>query len=109
MTFGLGSALLDACMLAVVSRGDAYGYLITQQVRDVVDISDSTLYPVLRRLQKDGCLTTYDQPFQGRNRRYYAITPKGRELHEVYLRDWKEYKEKLDHVILGGTNDGNET
>lgn len=109
MTFGLGSALLDACMLAVLSRGDAYGYLLTQQVRDVVDISDSTLYPVLRRLQKDGFLTTYDQPFQGRNRRYYAITPQGRELSAAYLTDWEEYKEKLDRVILGGTSDGNKT
>ena len=109
MAFGLGAALLDACMLAVLSRGDAYGYMLTQNVRDVVDISDSTLYPVLRRLQKDGYLTTYDQSFQGRNRRYYAITETGHEQYRTYIQEWEDYKRKLDHVILGGTDDGNET
>ena len=108
MTFGVGAALLDACVLAVLSREDAYGYLLTQNVRDVVEISDSTLYPVLRRLQKDGYLTTYDQPFQGRNRRYYAITPAGRALYETYIQEWNSYKERLDRVILGGNESNDE-
>ena len=68
MVFQLGSPLLDACVLAVLSDGDTYGYFLTQKVRQVIDISESTLYPVLRRLQKDGSLTTYDVPFGGRNR-----------------------------------------
>ena len=102
MTFGLSAALLDACVLAVLSRGDTYGYVLTQNVRDAVDISDSTLYPVLRRLQKDGYLTTYDQPYQGRNRRYYSITPSGREQYRAYVADWSVYKARLDEIILGG-------
>ena len=61
MTFQLGSSLLDACVLAVLSRGDAYGYILTQQVKEVIDISESTLYPVLRRLQKEAFLSTYDK------------------------------------------------
>lgn len=105
MTFGLSAALLDACVLAVLSRGDTYGYILTQNVRDVVEISDSTLYPVLRRLQKDGFLTTYDQPYQGRNRRYYSITEPGASQHEQYKQEWELYKEKIDKVILGGTED----
>ena len=52
MTFQLGSALLDACVLAIVDKEDAYGYSLTQQIQSVMDISESTLYPVLRRLQK---------------------------------------------------------
>ena len=71
MVFQLGSALLDACVLATLNRGDAYGYVLTQTVKSVVEVSESTLYPVLRRLQKDGALTVYDEPFNGRNRRYY--------------------------------------
>ena len=70
MGFQLGSVLLDACVLAVVMKEDTYGYKLTQEVKQIMDVSESTLYPVLRRLQKDGYLTTYDQPFQGRNRRY---------------------------------------
>ena len=73
MVFQLGSALLDACVLAVLDSQDAYGYVLTQSVKQVMDISESTLYPVLRRLQKDGLLSTYEQPVSGRRRRYYAL------------------------------------
>ena len=74
MTYQLTAPLLDACVLGIVRSEDSYGYTLTQKVRQVVDISESTLYPVLRRLQKANCLRTYDAPYQGRNRRYYAIT-----------------------------------
>lgn len=102
MTFQLGAPLLDACVLAVLSRGEAYGYVLTQNVRDVIDVSESTLYPVLRRLQKDGCLSTYDRPFQGRNRRYYAITGQGKERFTTLTTDWAEYKARVDKVLFGG-------
>ena len=76
MVFNTGAALLDAIVLAVVSKEaeGTYGYKITQDVRQALEVSESTLYPVLRRLQKDGCLDTYDREFGGRNRRYYQIT-----------------------------------
>ena len=106
MAFQLGSALMDACVLAVLNREDTYGYVLTQQVREIMDISESTLYPVLRRLQKDGCLETYDQSFQGRNRRYYKVTEKGKEKYEEYIKEWEEYKVKIDKILLGGI--GNE-
>ena len=77
MAFTVGAPLLDALVLSVASAEDTYGYKITQDVRSVMTVSESTLYPVLRRLQKDGCLETYDQAFAGRNRRYYRITPQG--------------------------------
>ncbi|MFJ8086806.1 PadR family transcriptional regulator [Lysinibacillus sp. NPDC095746] len=102
MTFQLGSALLDACVLAIVDKEDAYGYSLTQQIQSVMDISESTLYPVLRRLQKANCLTTYDQPYQGRNRRYYQITEQGRIRLLELLKEWQQYKEMVDCVLLGG-------
>ena len=105
MGFQVGSTLLDACVLAVLSRGDTYGYVLTQNMRDVTDISESTLYPVLRRLQKDGYLTTYDQPYQGRNRRYYAITEDGKKKFEGYKRDWIRYKTEVDKLLCGGDDD----
>mgnify|MGYP000162089262 CR=1 FL=1 len=105
MTFQLGTSLLDACVLAVLSRGDAYGYSLTQRVRKAIDISESTLYPVLRRLQKDGCLTTYDKAFQGRNRRYYAITTSGTQRCTQLLDAWNDYKKNIDCVLYGGEYD----
>lgn len=79
MVFNTGAALLDAIVLAVVSKEEegTYGYKITQDVRKAIDVSESTLYPVLRRLQKDGCLEVYDR-VRRQNRRYYKITEPGR-------------------------------
>lgn len=105
MIFQLGSALLDACVLSVLDRGDTYGYVLTQSVKEVVDISESTLYPVLRRLQKDALLTTYDQPISGRLRRYYAITEEGRSTLKSYRAEWADYKDKVERLLIGGGND----
>ncbi len=102
MVFQLGAGLLDACVLSVLDRGDTYGYVLTQSVKEVVDISESTLYPVLRRLQKDGLLTTYDQPISGRLRRYYAITAGGREALTNYREAWVEFQKKVGWLLNGG-------
>lgn len=69
MLFNTGAALLDAIVLAVVAREPegTYGYKITQEVRQVIELSESTLYPVLRRLQKDECLEVYDRGMQWQN------------------------------------------
>lgn len=104
MAFQIGAALLDACVLAVLSRGDAYGYILSQEVKAALDISESTLYPVLRRLQKDGCLDAYDRPVSGRNRRYYTITEKGRKAYEQYTAEWESYKASID-LLLGGKSE----
>ncbi len=101
MTFTAGSALLDAVVLSVVSMEGTYGYKITQDVRQVMDVSESTLYPVLRRLQKDGLLETYDMEFQGRNRRYYKITSNGMILLDKYRSEWLTYKSGIDKILLG--------
>ncbi|MEG0614666.1 MAG: PadR family transcriptional regulator [Oscillospiraceae bacterium] len=99
MSFPISSGLLDALVLSVVSKEDTYGYKITQEIRDAMDMSESTLYPVLRRLQKDECLETYDMEFMGRNRRYYKVTPKGFSQLALYKDEWLSYKLKIDKVI----------
>ena len=101
MVFNTGAALLDAIVLAVVSKEEqgAYGYKITQDVRQVLEVSESTLYPVLRRLQKDECLVTYDIEFAGRNRRYYKITEKGRKQLMLYCQEWKNYSGKITRLF----------
>lgn len=99
LLYALTAPLLDACVLGVLSRGDSYGYALTQQVRAVVDISESTLYPVLRRMQKEGALETYDQPYLGRNRRYYRITPRGEALLQDYRAAWRDYRAGIDRLM----------
>lgn len=107
MVFNTGSTLLDAIVLSVVSRTErgAYGYNITQEVRAVLEISESTLYPVLRRLQKDDCLEVYDEQHGGRNRRYYKLTEKGRIMLEEYKKEWIRYSGKITMMFEGGLKD----
>ena len=95
------SDVLDAVVLSVVAQEGTYGYKITQDIRCVIEVSESTLYPVLRRLQKDGCLETYDMEFAGRNRRYYKITSNGMIVLDQYRRDWIDYRKRVEHVLFG--------
>ncbi len=104
VVFQLGSALLDACVLAVLAQEDCYGYRLTSKIKDVLDISESTLYPVLRRLQKEGLLTTYDKAYQGRNRRYYSLSAAGSERGRAYLREWRAFKRQIDEIMEGEKN-----
>ncbi len=105
MVFNTGAALLDAIVLAVVHQEEegTYGYKITQEVRQVLEVSESTLYPVLRRLQKSDFLEVYDKECGGRNRRYYKVTSQGAGQLSEYQNEWKEYSGKISN-ILGGTN-----
>ena len=102
MLFSVGAALLDACVLSVLRKEDAYGYVLTQTLKETIEISESTLYPVLRRLQKDELLDTYDVPWQGRNRRYYKITEKGHDMVSEYKEAWTDFRGRVDVLILGG-------
>ncbi|GHU65079.1 PadR family transcriptional regulator [Clostridia bacterium] len=102
MLFQIGATLLDACVLSVLRQEDAYGYVLTQTLRDTIEISESTLYPVLRRLQKEEFLAAYDVPWQGRTRRYYTITEKGRTRAGEYSSAWTDFKGRVDVLIEGG-------
>ncbi len=101
MVFNTGAALLDAIVLAVVSKEPegTYGYKITQDVRQVIELSESTLYPVLRRLLKDECLEVYDMECAGRNRRYYKVTGRGWAQLQLYESEWKIYAAKINSLF----------
>lgn len=105
MVFQLNAALLDACVLSVLSGGETYGYALTQELKEIFGLSESSLYPVLRRLQKNGCLSVRDRPFQGRNRRYYFLMPEGERRLAAYRGEWKQFRVKVDQVLLGGIED----
>ena len=101
MAFKIESSLLDACALAILHRGDTYGYEITQEMKKSITVSESTLYPVLRRLQQEHLCQTYDQPYQGRNRRYYRITEKGEEQLRDYMKQWNDYRNAIQRLLDG--------
>lgn len=97
--FSVSTALLDAVVLSQIAKGDTYGYELTHMIQAVFSISESTLYPVLRRLQKNQYLITYDQPYMGRNRRYYHITDAGQAALQTYRSEWQQYKQQVDYFL----------
>ena len=87
------------------SREDTYGYRLTQALTKSLGVSESALYPVLRRLQKDGALTTYDVAISGRNRRYYQLTAEGRKALNAYVTEWEQFKRSMDQILGGNRHD----
>jgi PadR family transcriptional regulator, regulatory protein PadR len=92
----LKKGVIEIFILAVLSKGNSYGYKIISDLVDLVDISESTLYPILRRLEQAEELKTYNELFQGRNRKYYQITTKGQKHIDSFLKEWNEIKKLYD-------------
>ena len=104
MAIHAAGILLEGCVLSLLAREDAYGYSLTQQAKTHLGISETTLYPVMRRLQTDDCLTVYDMPHNGRNRRYYRITERGKTKFRECRAEWMDFKQRIDEILLGGEN-----
>ena len=99
LTIPIAGMVLDGCVLAILKEGDTYGYDLTQHLQKQIEISESTLYPVLRRLQKEDYLETYDIPHSGRNRRYYKLTPLGLQRLEATKVAWEVYKNQVGGLL----------
>ena len=89
MDVQLKRGMLDICVLASLLQGDSYGYMIIKDLSPYVEISESTLYPILRRLEEMRAVETYSMEHNGRLRKYYAITPLGERRIRVFLDEWK--------------------
>ena len=89
MDIQLKRGLLDVCVLTVLSRGDSYGYRLVGDVSGLIEISESTLYPILKRLEAAGQVTVYSVEHNGRLRKYYRITDEGRRRIAGFLEEWR--------------------
>lgn len=89
MDIQLKKGLLEACVLTAMLHENSYGYKIIKDISKYIEISESTLYPILRRLEGSGALTVYSAEHNGRLRKYYAITPLGRKKITDFLNEWK--------------------
>ncbi|MGK4064002.1 PadR family transcriptional regulator [Weissella paramesenteroides] len=106
MTMQLSSDLMDGLVLALLSKEDLYGYSLTKQVQERFAVSESTMYPVLRRLKKRDWVTTYDKPFEGRNRRYYSISDLGYKEMTRIQDEWRDFSRKINDLMLEGDANG---
>lgn len=96
----LKKGLLEMCVLAVLKRGDSYGYQMIKDISGCITISESTLYPILKRLENNQCLTTYSVEHNGRLRKYYKITEVGEQKIQEFLNEWDQVMEI--YYFIGG-------
>lgn len=101
----LKKGLLDICVLKCLEKEDSYGYKIIQDLKDQVDISESTLYPILKRLELNKYLETYSREYNSRLRKYYKITKSGKKRIDDFIHEWQGI-EKIYQFILGEDNNG---
>ncbi|MBR6934232.1 MAG: PadR family transcriptional regulator [Clostridia bacterium] len=90
MDIQLKRGLLDVCVLAAIKNEDSYGYKIIKDLKPCIDLSESTLYTILKRLEGAGMLTVRTSEHEGRLRKYYHITGAGLRRIEEFKTEWKE-------------------
>ena len=98
MDVQLKRGLLETCVLAVLNRGDSYGYQMIKDISPCIDISESTLYPILKRLESADMLTVYSIEHNSRLRKYYKITDAGRKKIDDFKEEWKEVMAVYDFI-----------
>lgn len=98
MNAQLKKGLLDICVLAVLNHGESYGYKILKDLGDLIDLSESTLYPILRRLETGNCVTVRSVEHEGRLRKMYTITSTGKAQLVDFLTDWKEVERIYQYI-----------
>ncbi len=104
MDIQLKRGLLDVCVLAAIKKEDSYGYQIIKDMKPYVEISESTLYPILRRLETANLLTVRAAEHSGRLRKYYHITPMGLKRIEDFKEEWKEIMSIYKFVVREDDN-----
>ena len=90
MDVQLRRGLIEKCVLAAMLRGPTYGYKLIRDVEPYMEISESTLYPILKRLESGGCVISRSAEHNGRLRKYYEITQLGAARIDEFLSDWQD-------------------
>ena len=105
MDIQMKRGLLDVCVLAAIQGGESYGYQIIKDIKPYLEISESTLYPILRRLEANRMLSVRSAEHNGRLRKYYSITGLGKERLADFVEEWKEIMAIYRFVTRGDDNE----
>jgi PadR family transcriptional regulator, regulatory protein PadR len=100
MNVQLKKGILELCVLAVLDKKDCYGYELVNDISKDIEISDGTIYPLLRRLNQEGYFTTYLQESQeGPPRKYYKLTELGKTTKEELLNEWLHFVKGVNSIL----------
>ncbi|MDD7512188.1 MAG: PadR family transcriptional regulator [Peptostreptococcaceae bacterium] len=101
MYYPASALLIEAMVLSTVEKHDSYGYEISQVVKRVANIKESTMYPILSKLEKGNFLSAYSAEYQGRNRKYYSLTEEGKNQLAFLREEWEAYRDAIDEIVEG--------
>ena len=104
MDIQLKRGLLEICVLKVLTKEDLYGYQLIKDISPYIEISESTLYPILKRLESAGMLSVYTVEHNSRLRKYYKITDIGRQKIDDFMAEWEEVM-RVYEFIKGDADD----
>ncbi len=93
--------LVEVCILSVLQRGDSYGYKMIKDLSEYIKLSESTLYPILRRLESSGCLRVYTVEHNSRLRKMYQLTSEGTKQIKEFLVGWEEIEAIYQYIKEG--------
>lgn len=106
MNIQFKKGVLELCVLSMLLERDYYGYELVEYISKYIDISEGTIYPLLRRLKKDGYVTTYLKESQeGPPRKYYEITDEGNKAYEELFTEWSNFVKGVNTIVKGDYND----
>ncbi len=94
----LKRGILEVCVLKALQNQDSYGYRIIKDLSPAVTLSESTLYPILKRMEQSGCIAEYSEPHNGRLRKYYRLLPAGKARIEAFLVEWDAVQRAYDYI-----------
>lgn len=110
MNIQMKKGALELCVLALLSRRDCYGFELVSALAETVDISEGTIYPLLKRLKEDELLTTYlRESTEGPPRKYYHITERGLAAYQVMREEWTEFTTGVEQILAEALGDDGET
>lgn len=102
MYYPLSALLMECIILSIINDQDSYGYEISRSIKKIASIKESTLYPILKKLELNGLVSTYAEEHNGRNRKYYRISDSGKTQLAFLTEHWINYRDEIDKLVLGG-------
>ena len=106
MNIQFKKGVLELCVLSLLTKRDFYGYELVEYISNYINISEGTIYPLLRRFRKEGYVNTYLQESQeGPPRKYYKITEEGEKAYEELLVEWDNFIIGVNEIIRGDLNE----
>lgn len=92
--------IIELCVLSLISKKDMYGYEVVKEIAADIEVTENTIYPILRRLTKEGNFSTYTKVSEGsKERKYYKITDEGRIHYNEMVKGWEEFIVSVNKVL----------